>query len=123
MKTFSDEICYFLPSAEELTLNDISHKTDDSSGSIGRRYARTDQLAIPFGITVDFDSVNNQLNSVALRDRDSREEIRIGASFCIFIKKYALKNSILIKGFFGTLKIIIFLTMLSSFYSYHRWTR
>ena len=39
---------------------------DDSSGSIGRRYARTDEIAVPFGITVDFDSLKT--NSVTLRD-------------------------------------------------------
>ncbi len=32
-------------------------RIDDSSGSIGKRYARTDEVAIPFGITVDFDSL------------------------------------------------------------------
>ena len=44
----------------------MSHKVDDSSGSIGRRYARTDEIAVPFGITVDFDSLKT--NSVTLRD-------------------------------------------------------
>jgi len=34
-----------------------SFRIDDSSGSIGKRYARTDEVAIPFGITVDFDSL------------------------------------------------------------------
>ena len=38
---------------------------DDSSGSIGRRYARTDEIAVPFGITVDFDSLKT--NTVTLR--------------------------------------------------------
>ena len=32
-------------------------RIDDSSGSIGKRYARTDEVAVPFGITVDFDSL------------------------------------------------------------------
>ncbi len=35
----------------------FSFRIDDSSGSIGKRYARTDEVAIPFGITVDFDSL------------------------------------------------------------------
>merc|ERR1719474_2362518 len=43
--------------SQELTMHDISHRVDDSSGSIGKRYARTDEVAIPFGITVDFDSL------------------------------------------------------------------
>ena len=52
----------------------ISHKIDDSGGSIGRRYARTDEIGIPFGITVDFDSV--QSDTATLRERNSMRQIR-----------------------------------------------
>jgi len=31
----------------------ISSKVDDSGSSIGKRYARTDEVGIPFGITID----------------------------------------------------------------------
>lgn len=62
--------------AESLTELDISHKVDDSSGSIGRRYARTDEIAIPFGITVDFDTVNKEPHSATLRERNSTRQIR-----------------------------------------------
>lgn len=61
--------------SQGLTKVDVSHKVDDSSGSIGRRYARTDEIAIPFGITVDFDTVKKQ--SVTLRERDSMGQVRI----------------------------------------------
>jgi glycyl-tRNA synthetase len=60
----------------DLTRCDISHKVDDSSGTIGRRYARTDEIAIPFGITIDFDTVNKQPSTATLRERDSMEQIR-----------------------------------------------
>jgi len=30
----------------------ISSKVDDSGSSIGRRYARTDEVGIPFGVTI-----------------------------------------------------------------------
>ncbi|XP_056644958.1 glycine--tRNA ligase [Diorhabda sublineata] len=60
----------------ELTKVDVSHKVDDSSGSIGRRYARTDEIAIPYGITIDFDSLKEP-NSVTLRERDSMNQVRI----------------------------------------------
>ncbi|XP_033639760.1 glycine--tRNA ligase-like [Asterias rubens] len=53
----------------------ISHKVDSSSGSIGRRYARTDEIAIPFGITVDFDSLKEP-HTATLRERDSLKQIR-----------------------------------------------
>merc|ERR1712176_822731 len=59
-----------------LTEMDISHKVDDSSGSIGRRYARTDEIAIPFGVTIDFDTVNNTPHTVTLRERNTTRQIR-----------------------------------------------
>lgn len=58
---------------------DVSHKTDDSSGSIGRRYARTDEIAIPYGITIDFDTLKEPA-SVTLRERDSMGQVRISLS-------------------------------------------
>eukprot|EP00092_Neocalanus_flemingeri_P046057 GFUD01051724.1.p1 GENE.GFUD01051724.1~~GFUD01051724.1.p1 ORF type:complete len:734 (-),score=206.90 GFUD01051724.1:279-2480(-) len=61
---------------QALTLHDISHRVDDSSGSIGKRYARTDEVSIPFGITVDFDSLKEP-HSVTLRERDTTTQIRI----------------------------------------------
>merc|ERR1712029_153093 len=64
--------------SQDLTLNDVSHKVDDSSGSIGKRYARTDEIAIPFGITVDFDSLKEP-HTVTLRERDTTTQVRIGA--------------------------------------------
>jgi glycyl-tRNA synthetase len=63
-------------SASALTRVDVSHKVDDSSGSIGRRYARTDEIAIPYGITVDFDALKEP-HSVTLRERDSMSQLRI----------------------------------------------
>ncbi|XP_032821030.2 glycine--tRNA ligase [Petromyzon marinus] len=62
--------------SEALTRNGVSHKVDDSSGSIGRRYARTDEIGISFGITVDFDTVNRQPHTATLRERDSMRQIR-----------------------------------------------
>ncbi|CAH1105236.1 unnamed protein product [Psylliodes chrysocephalus] len=59
-----------------LTKVDVSHKVDDSSGSIGRRYARTDEIAIPYGITIDFDTLKEP-NTVTLRERDSMGQVRI----------------------------------------------
>lgn len=63
-------------SADALTRNGVSHKVDDSSGSIGRRYARTDEIGVAFGITIDFDTVNKTPHTATLRDRDSMRQIR-----------------------------------------------
>lgn len=67
---------YFL--AESLTRHDVSHKVDAGSGSIGRRYARTDQIAIPFGITIDFDTCNKTPHTATLRERETMKQIRAG---------------------------------------------
>lgn len=37
----------------------ISCWSDCGGSSIGKRYSRTDELGIPFAITVDFDSLND----------------------------------------------------------------
>ena len=50
----------------------------DGSGSIGRRYARNDEIGVPFDITVDYDSLKNK--DVTLRRRDDGEQIRVKVS-------------------------------------------
>jgi glycyl-tRNA synthetase len=47
----------------------------DKSGSIGRRYARNDEIGTPFCITIDETSTKN--NDVTLRFRDTKEQKRI----------------------------------------------
>lgn len=47
----------------------------DASGSIGRRYARADEIGVPYCITVDDQSISD--NTVTLRSRDTTEQIRI----------------------------------------------
>ncbi|NWF87289.1 glycine--tRNA ligase [Candidatus Bathyarchaeota archaeon] len=46
----------------------------DEAGSIGRRYARADEIGIPLGITVDYDTLKD--NTVTIRDRDSWRQVR-----------------------------------------------
>jgi len=46
----------------------------DEAGSIGRRYARADEIGIPLGITVDYDTLKD--NTVTIRDRDSWKQVR-----------------------------------------------
>lgn len=53
----------------------VHHTVDDSSSaSIGKRYSRQDQVGTPFGITVDFESI--QRNTYTLRERDSMAQVR-----------------------------------------------
>ena len=47
----------------------------DKAGSVGRRYARADEIGIPFCVTVDFDSAKN--NDVTIRERDTTNQVRV----------------------------------------------
>lgn len=47
----------------------------DSSGTIGRRYARADEIGVPFAVTVDHDSL--EYKTVTIRNRDDSEQYRI----------------------------------------------
>ncbi len=53
----------------------VSFKVDASSGSIGRRYARADEIGIPFGVTIDFQTKED--STVTIRERDSMQQIRV----------------------------------------------
>jgi glycyl-tRNA synthetase len=52
----------------------ISCRLDDSGASIGKRYARNDELGIPLGITIDFDTIKD--DTITLRERDSTQQVR-----------------------------------------------
>ncbi len=47
----------------------------DTSGAIGRRYYRADEIGVPYAITVDHRTKEDQ--TVTVRYRDTREQIRI----------------------------------------------
>ena len=47
----------------------------DETQSIGRRYRRQDEIGTPFCVTVDFDSLND--NMVTIRERDKMSQIRV----------------------------------------------
>ena len=61
----------------------ISYKVDDSGQAIGRRYARTDEIGIPFGITVDFQSPKDK--TVTVRERDSMQQIRLSVDDAVHV--------------------------------------
>jgi len=54
---------------------EITNKVDSSSGSIGKKYSRADEIGIPFGVTVDHETLSQ--NTVTLRERDSCAQVRI----------------------------------------------
>ena len=65
---------YVEPIRKILVQNGISYKIDKVD-SIGRRYARTDEIGIPFGITID--DITLKDNTVTLREIDTMKQIRV----------------------------------------------
>jgi len=59
----------------------------DQSGSIGKRYRRQDEIGTPFCITVDFESLDD--NMITIRDRDTLVQVRIPITD---VKKHIQKN-------------------------------
>jgi glycyl-tRNA synthetase len=51
----------------------------DESGSIGRRYARADEIGVPLSITVDYQSLEDE--TVTLRDLYTWKQVRAKASY------------------------------------------
>jgi glycyl-tRNA synthetase len=56
----------------------------DETASIGRRYARQDEVGTPFGVTIDFETCGEKgpelADTVTLRQRDSGEQERVKIS-------------------------------------------
>jgi glycyl-tRNA synthetase len=54
----------------------------DQSGAIGRRYRRIDEAGVPFGITIDFDTIEGD-GTVTVRNRDTTEQERLSVEEAI----------------------------------------
>ncbi len=48
----------------------------DATGAIGKRYRRQDEIGTPYGITVDFDTIEKD-GTVTVRDRDTTKQVRM----------------------------------------------
>jgi glycyl-tRNA synthetase len=59
----------------------------DTSGSIGKRYRRQDEIGTPYCVTVDFDSITDK--SVTVRERDTMKQERVEIDN---LKEYFSKN-------------------------------
>ncbi|KAH7658748.1 Glycyl-tRNA synthetase/DNA polymerase subunit gamma-2 protein [Dioscorea alata] len=72
--------------AETLTKAGISNIIDITGTSIGKRYARTDEIGVPFAVTVD------STTSVTIRERDSREQIRVDIKEVVSVVKELIEG-------------------------------
>lgn len=61
--------------SEALTRVGLSNTIDVTGTSIGRRYARTDEVGVPFAITIDYQTVED--GTATLRERDSMAQVRV----------------------------------------------
>lgn len=65
----------------------------DETGSIGKRYARHDEIGTPYCITIDYQTKED--NTVTVRERDSTKQIRISVSS--LMEKGILNNENIVK--------------------------
>lgn len=61
--------------SQSLTRMGLASKTDTTGTTIGKRYARTDELGVPYAVTVDFQVLETA--TVTVRERDSTSQIRV----------------------------------------------
>lgn len=69
----------------EFGKNGLVVRVDDSGGSIGKRYSRSDEIGTPLGVTVDLKSLED--GSVTLRERDSMEQVRLASEEVVAVVK------------------------------------
>lgn len=62
--------------ADMLRDEGLSVKYDDT-GNIGRRYRRQDEVGTPVCVTVDYETLEEEPETVTVRDRDSTEQERV----------------------------------------------
>ena len=58
--------------------SDLSTRVDKSTAALGRRYARSDEIGVPFAVTVDFKTLEDE--TVTMRERDSMVQVRLPKS-------------------------------------------
>ena len=71
----NDKLCKIAYEVDQSIRNAGISTYYDEGGTIGRRYARMDEVGTPYCITVDHDTLNDK--SVTIRDRDTTKQSRI----------------------------------------------
>lgn len=82
-----------LPEKAESVYQNLREDLDtfyDETGSIGKRYARQDEIGTPYCVTIDHDTLEDE--TVTIRDRDTTQQIRVS------IEELANKLERLIQG-------------------------
>ncbi|KAI7843806.1 hypothetical protein COHA_002704 [Chlorella ohadii] len=58
-----------------LTRERLSNTVDTTGTTVGKRYARTDEIGVPFAITIDYQTLED--STATLRERDSTAQVRV----------------------------------------------
>jgi glycyl-tRNA synthetase len=76
-----EHTAFALRLADELAAAGLAVQFDDA-GTIGKRYARSDEAGLPYCVTVDGGSVGDgpEAGTVTLRMRDSKEQVRLAGA-------------------------------------------
>lgn len=74
-----------------LRKNGISCKKDIGTTTIGKKYARTDEMGIPLGVTVDDQTLKDE--TVTLRDAMTMEQVRMPIKDLVDVVKRFLRDS------------------------------
>jgi glycyl-tRNA synthetase len=70
----------------------ISQHIDTSGVSIGKRYARVDEIGCPFCVTVDYITLDDQC--VTVRERDSTDQIRVPIELLVQILNTLIQGDV-----------------------------
>lgn len=60
----------------------------DDSGSVGRRYARADEIGTPFAVTIDYDTMKDDTVTIRYRDTTKQERVKIKDLINFICKKF-----------------------------------
>ncbi len=80
----------------------------DDDGAIGSRYAKYDSIGVPFAITIDDKTPVD--NTVTIRDRDTRAQVRVGANGVIRVMEEAISKKLSVNDIarlMGGLQVIV----------------
>jgi len=78
----------------------LTPRLDDSGVGIGKKYARADELGVPYDITIDFQSLEDK--TVTVRERDSTQQIRVGLRDVSFIVAQLITQTITWESAYNT---------------------
>ena len=62
----------------------------DDAQSIGRRYRRQDEIGTPYGVTIDFETLEDE--AVTIRERDSMEQTRVPIANLVTVLREKLEG-------------------------------